>query len=126
MTHYGAGVGLDENFDFSVGSDGDLVGTDGPDEFAKDMAVLLTRAVESGTEISQPQYLQNGISGQPVQSDGFLRDVEIALSQVIQSDDRVDGIRAIDVTTSGTNKLSVRIDVVTVGETVQIANVFEL
>jgi hypothetical protein len=46
MTSLGSGVGLDESFDFEVGSTGDLKSTEGVEELEKDLAFQMVLGLD--------------------------------------------------------------------------------
>lgn len=80
----GAGISLDESFDFELSGDGDIETVDGTEEINKDLALALT-------------VLLDGFEGAPLTPDTSSRIREITRTAIL-ADSRVDAVTNVSVT----------------------------
>jgi hypothetical protein len=72
----GAGIALDQNFDFSTGPTGDLSATSGKEELQKDLSVLMAQNLQE--YLGQPPTTETKVD---IKSDAI--DIALADSRVI-------------------------------------------
>lgn len=134
MTDLGAGIYLDSDFDLSPDSSGDVDGSDGIDELGKDLAVVVSEVLTTGSTRRLPSVYDalivpdplaetydeedekvtdsGGLPGEPMYS-GILRDVEVLVANLVGLDPRIDTVTRVsaeyDDATSDTVRINTRV-----------------
>lgn len=111
MVDYGSGPALDQYLDLVPGSTGDLSASSGVDEIRKDIAYNLIGALRHGEGVEQPASVADGVVGEPI-TDGLSDDISIVVSDIIESDPRVESVPEIRVSQPDLEEINVEARIV--------------
>lgn len=118
----GGGFATDGDFDLIIDASGDIDFVNGFDEYKKDLAFNLTRALTDGDGVDSPAWATNGVFGVPF-NDGALRDIEIVVTNVLNDDPRTESVSAVTVEAESPKNDGLVIDatVVVIGDGTEVS-----